>query len=239
MKTEKTRVYGLGNLFNKIACYLRTFNPLAAGSIPARPTRKQKGFRQLAGSLFLWPHTAKSTKVYVLGLVAALLVVFSAGSARAETTGWDFYFFGVNTKLFKEANYKMMALGAATALAVHIGGHYAYAAANGMSVTQDGLEERISGNYPDHKIRWFMLSGFIAQHAVGLALTTIPATRQTDFTRGYVAFAWAETLSYPLRNNERGDLYSSDRHGGNRDLEYMIFSAIATHNVLRVKWYKE
>ena len=41
--------------------------------------------------------------------------------------GWDFYFFGVNTKTFKEADWKMVALGAATSIAVHTAGHYAYA----------------------------------------------------------------------------------------------------------------
>ena len=240
MNTILRKVYGMAVFFNNIASYLRTFNPLAAGSIPARPTRKQKGFRHLDGNLFYCPGRSRSTKVYVLGAVAvAAALIFPAGSAQAQVKGWDFYFFGVNAKMIKEADYRLVALGAVTSLAVHMAGHYAYAWANGMDVRQDGLCEMISltENSPK-QIREFMQAGFVLQHAVGLALTTIPATRQTDFTRGYVAFAWTETATYPLRNG-KGDLYYSDKYGGNRDWEYAAFMAIATHNVLRVKWYKE
>ena len=238
MKTKTGSVYGIGKILNNFNSYIRTFNPLAAGSIPARPTRKKKGFRQLDGSPFLLAPGRKSTKVYVLGCVLALMAILLVpGSARA---GWDFYFFGVNTKTFKEADWKMVALGAATSIAVHTAGHYAYAVVHGMSVRQDGFSEMISftENSPQ-RIREFMQAGFVAQHLVGLALTSIPYTRQTDFTRGYVAMAWIETATYPILWQKDGDLNWSHHFGGNRDWEFAAYMAVATHNVLRINWSKE
>ena len=151
--------------------------------------------------------------------------------------GWDFYFFGVNTKTFKEADWKMVALGAATSIAVHTAGHYAYAKLNGMSIRQDGFCEKISfSNYSAKQNREIAQAGFVAQHLVGVILTTIPATRHTDFTRGYVAMAWIETATYPIWWQKDGDLNWSHHFGGNRDWEFAAYMAVATHNVLRVNW---
>ena len=236
MITKTLKVYGLVNFLNRIKSYLRTFNPLAAGSIPARPTKNKKGFRQLAGDLFLCLPAAKSTKVYVLAGAVALMGVVCPVPAHA---GWDFYFFGINTKMIKEANYKMVALGVVTSLAVHTAGHYAYAAANGMDMRQEGLYEVVGADYSAKQQRESGQAGFFAQHLVGLALTTIPATRQTDFTRGYVACAFFNTLLYPVFDQGKGDLTSSAQYGGDRDWEYAAYMLLATHNVLRVKWYKE
>ena len=225
----------------------RTFNPLAAGSIPARPTRENKGFRYLRPEA-LFSFLAKlrhfeqicAQKAYIVLLLPILICLMTGIPAHAQPIGWDFYFFGVNTKTFKEADWKMVALGAATSVAVHTAGHYAYAWANGMSVKQDGFREIISFNENSaREIRQFAQAGFVAQHFVGLVLTTIPATRQTDFTRGYVAMAWMETVTYPLLHPDDGDLYLSHHFGGNRDWEYAAYMAVATHNVLRVKWYRD
>ena len=88
MKTKTVSVYGIGKILNNFNSYIRTFNPLAAGSIPARPTRKKKGFRQLDGSLFLLAPVRKSTKVYVLGCVVALLALGSGCGGGGEEGGF-------------------------------------------------------------------------------------------------------------------------------------------------------
>ena len=178
--------------------------------------------------------TLKKKRTIHIFLFALACQLISAPPVHA---GWDFYFFGVNTKTFKEADWKMVALGAATSLAVHTAGHYLYAAANDMHVRQDGFKEIISlDDNGSREIRQFAQAGFALQHAVGVALTTIPATRQTDFTRGYVAMAWMETVTYPLLHPDDGDLYLSHHFGGNRDWEFAAYMAVATHNVLRVNW---
>jgi hypothetical protein len=233
MKTKTLKVYGLVNFLNKIACYLRTFNPLAAGSIPARPT-KIKDLQSPAKK-------ATSTNVHTWAAVGvAFLLLPGTCFAGGWPAGWDFYFFGINTKMIKESDYKMVALGAVTSLAVHTAGHYLYAAAADMHVRQDGFKEIVSlSDNSTKEIREFAQAGFILQHAIGVALTTIPATRQTDFTKGYVAFAFLETLTYPAIHQHTGDLSLSDNNGGNGYVDYAVFMTVATHNVLRVKWEKD
>lgn len=169
-------------------------------------------------------------------LIIMFLIMLS-GTAHAQ---WDFYFFGVNAKTFKEADWKMVVLGAATSLAVHTAGHYLYAASNDIHVTQDGFKEIISlDENSGREVREFAQAGFILQHAVGLALTTIPATRQTDFTKGYVAFAFFETMTYPAVHRHEGDLSLSNQNGGSGYADYAVFMTVATHNILRVNWKKE
>lgn len=171
-------------------------------------------------------------------LILALIILLLAGCAHIEKT--DFYFFGVNTKTFKEVNYWKVAAGAITSVAVHTAGHYAYAGLTGMSVRQDGFNEVAGYGYKERQYIEFAQAGFIAQNLVGLVLTSIPATRQSDFTKGYVAMAFIETVSYPLfEHGENGDLNMSNRHGGNATLEYIGYAAIATHNLLRVNWKKD
>jgi len=168
-------------------------------------------------------------------LLIIMFLVMLSGTAQAE---WDFYFFGVNMKMIEQADYKSVALGAVTSLAVHTAGHYAYAGLTGMHVKQDGFNEYSASGYSAKRYREFAQAGFVFQHAVGLLLTSIPATRNTDFTRGYVGFALAETLTYPVVHRNEGDLCFSGENGGDRDMEYAAFMALATHNVLRVKFYK-
>jgi hypothetical protein len=159
---------------------------------------------------------------------------------RETVKNSDFYYFGVNAKTFKEANYKAVALGAVASVVTHTAGHYAYAGLTGMRVQQDGLHEIVDGKAPEHNLRDFSMAGFALQNGVGLILTSIPATRQSDFTKGYVTAAFVETAFYPaFFRGESGDLYMSNQYGGNADIEYAIFTAIATHNMLRVKWHKD
>jgi|ERR1035437_2386249 hypothetical protein len=180
-----------------------------------------------------------ATKLLQIAIIilAVCLLIGCAGMKEA-TKGYDFYYFGVNTKMLKEANYWKVAAGAITSVAVHTAGHYAYAGLNGMSVRQDGFNEVISGNEPK-QTREFMQAGFLTQNLIGLALTSIPVFRQSDFTKGYVAMAFIETVSYPLLWQNDGDLYSSDKNGGNATLEYIGYSAVALHNLLRINWEKE
>lgn len=168
------------------------------------------------------------------------VIIFCFLNTPVCAGGWDFYFFGVNPKTFKEANYWKVAAGAITSVAVHTAGHYAYAGLNRMSVRQDGFKEVVGYGYANREYREFAQAGFLVQNLVGLVLTSIPATRQSDFTKGYVAMAFFEIVTEPLFwPGENGDLNISNRHGGDATWEYIGFTALATHNVLRINWKKE
>ncbi len=182
-------------------------------------------------------------------ILIAFFLVLSCTAANAETKlsdftkGYEFYFFGVNTKTFKEANYWKVGAGVVTSLAVHTGGHLFYARVHNMGCSFDGFQETVSWGYEPARYREFAQAGFIAQNLGGLILTSIPYTRQSDFTKGYVAMAFVQTVTYPLTQpfmkEGYGDLRYSDKYGGNATWEYIGFSAIATHNLLRVNWKKD
>jgi len=159
---------------------------------------------------------------------------------KKEIEHTQFYYFGVNSRMVKEANYWKVGAGALASIGVHIGAHYAYAGVSGMSVRQEGFFEVFDGDCNPRQKREFSQAGLFAQNIVGLVLTSIPATRQSDFTKGYVLVSFIETAFYPvLWRGESGDLYQSNKYGGNADLEYAIFTAVATHNMLRVNWRKD
>lgn len=170
-------------------------------------------------------------------LLVVLMLLFST-NVMAE--GWDFYFFGVNTKTFKDANYLKVAAGVATSIAVHTAGHYIYAGFTNINVTQDGFREVISGDYTNTEAREFAQAGFLAQSIGGLILTSIPYTRQSDFTKGYVAMEFLEVATYPMFwQGTSGDFNMSDRHNGDKDWEYAGHMAVAIHNMLRINWEKQ
>lgn len=172
-------------------------------------------------------------------IVVFVVLLSSCAPIRETAKNSDFYYFGVNSKAFKEANYWKVGAGALTSIATHTAGHYVYAGLTGIHVRQDGLSEVVDGNLPTHNLRDFSIAGFAFQNGVGLILTTIPATRQSDFTKGYVSAAFIETAFYPVAYKTEGDFNQLSEQGGNGDIAYGIFTAIATHNMLRVNWKKE
>jgi hypothetical protein len=151
--------------------------------------------------------------------------------------GYDFYFVGVNMQGIKGIKPLPFVVGAASAVIAHTASHYVYAGLNGMKIHQDGLSEVVSYGYSRKQYREVSQAGFIGQHLVGFALTSIPCTRHSSFTKGYVSAAFLETATYPLIwRGQEGDLNQSEKDGGNANLEYAGFLAIATHNLLRVNF---
>jgi hypothetical protein len=108
-----------------------------------------------------------------------------------------------------------------------------------MDIRQEGFKEIVPYGYEARQYREFAQAGFLTQNLFGLLLTSIPFTRQSDFTKGYVAMAFIETVTYPLIWHDDGDLYNSNKFGGNATNEYIGYMAIATHNMLRIKWNKD
>jgi hypothetical protein len=154
--------------------------------------------------------------------------------------GYDFYAFGVNLKTFDtdHMNYPAAIAGALTAVALHAGGHYAYAGLNHMSITQDGLREMVAAGYSERQYREFASAGMITQAIGGLILTSLPWTRQTSFTKGYVIAELLENSLYSQFFKNDGDFIMSRKYGGSGWEEYG-YDAIALHNIFRINWKAE
>jgi len=167
------------------------------------------------------------------------LLLFPSPCSAAEKSDYRFYFFGVNADAVQKADWKQVALGAVAAYAVHWVGHVGYAKLSGNDVSCGWETEILQGDPSTAEKRNFARAGFVAQSIVGLALTSFEGSRRWDFTRGYVALSAIETLSYPLRRSDEGDIKMLNRYGADGDLEWGIYSAIAVHNLLRVPFIKE
>ena len=177
-------------------------------------------------------------------LLILLLLLCSCG-------GTKFYFFGVDADIFKEAQAKDWAhvtVGAVSSIAAHVGGHWVAGEIFDIDYEFKDFytKEEVSydcwnGDCSNSDLRWFARGGFVLQNGIGLVLTSFEATRYSYFTKGYVATSAIDTWSYPVRHygSDYNDMKMLDAHGGNGDLEYGIYSAIALHNMLRIPWEKE
>lgn len=168
-----------------------------------------------------------------LKIIIVLLVLLLSASAYAEDkSNWQFYFFGVNINAIKEMNWKEVTLGAVSTIVVHIAGHHIDGLIYGDAVEQRGTHEYFKEPQSKERTVEFVRAGFILEHAVGLALTSFEKTRNTDFTKGYVAAAWVHTVTYPIV--EGADLKTSENNGGSYYGDYAVYVLAATHNLLRV-----
>jgi len=162
-------------------------------------------------------------------LIVLVLVFFSTPTFAGD---YQFYFFGINSKFFKEAKWGYIVLGVATSAATHWVGHMAYGKIVGADVGTDGVwRETIRNASPTDNAN-FARSGFVAQSIVGLVLTSFEKSRKWDFTKGYVAMNAIEIWTYPIRWRNEGDIHLLNKYG-NGNAEWAGYSVIALHNILR------
>jgi len=156
--------------------------------------------------------------------------------------GTKFYLFGVDTDVIKDATRGEIleaAAGAVVSMGTHVAGHYLLAEIFDVEIHQDGRREVVDSYESDSDVRWFARGGFLLQSIVSTSLTSLETTRHSYFTKGYVLTTAISIWSYPLRYGSDGDYGCLDDHGGNWELEYGIYSAVALHNMLRVPWKKD
>lgn len=179
----------------------------------------------------------KKTHLFFVIIFLLLFVsVNSQAAGRFSIKGYDIYFFGIDINALEDSNYLSVAGGVAASFAVHTAGHWLYATSQGLPIRQSGLNEQLGSSDQGH-IRKFCQSGFALQNMVGLILTSLPQTRYSDFTKGYVAAAFLEINSYPAlwTGSDFGDLKVSGLNGGNEWGEYAVYLSIASYNTLRIK----
>ncbi len=168
-------------------------------------------------------------------LIILIILLFSANVFAGD---YQFYFFGINSKFIQEAKWQQIVIGASASVLTHFAGHIAYGKIIGADVDTQGFwKDTIHNGSPSEVIN-FSRSGFIAQSAIGLLLTSFEKSRNWDFTRGYVAMSAVEIWSYPIRNQYGGDIENINKYGGDGSLEWTGYSALALHNMLRINYKK-
>jgi len=172
---------------------------------------------------------------YIL-IFAILLGLPQFAGARSD---YEFYFFGVNLKSFQGANWLKVAAGAAASLLVHELGHVLYLESQGKKWGHElsfpsGLAITTQDPLSDRQYRNFGRAGFALQTGIGVFLASIPAMRNSDFTRGWVGFNSIQALSYNVRSHDHGDdILMIERGGGSGEFDLGLFSLISSYNLLQ------
>ena len=185
----------------------------------------------------------------MLKKIAIIVLVFSVmaghfGVVQAKGD-YELYFFGVNIDSFNDCNWLHVIAGAAASLLVHELGHALYlesqeqkwnfelSASSGMAITfSDSISQR--------QYRDFGRAGFALQTGIGLLLASIPASRGSDFTKGWVGINTVQLYTYDVREHEHGNDFSMiDKGGGNPDLDMGIMAVVNSFCLLQSKDAKD
>jgi hypothetical protein len=174
-----------------------------------------------------------------LRIVGVLLVAWgiSVSQDARAASDYEFYFFGINVGELRDADPVMLAAGAIASIAVHELGHALYLQSQGKRWSLEGgptsgIAIQTSDALSGDQMKAFGRAGFLLQTAVGTVLTSLGATRHSDFTKGFVALNAFQIWSYDARGRSAGDDFDMIQRGqGNSDIDRSLFSAISLYNM--------
>lgn len=153
-----------------------------------------------------------------------ILAITTSPSISMADDSFEFKFFGVDVKDFKDRNVLPMVIGAVSSLLVHEAGHMVFGNMVGMdtnfNIDSMVVEAYDYDNKSDDQKLLFHSGGFIAQFLVGGALTAINKTRHSDFNVGFNGFTLVNSAVYTTTgglsgDDETSDIYNIDRYGAN------------------------
>jgi hypothetical protein len=170
-------------------------------------------------------------------IIATLIVLFNPVSVQADSD-FEFYFFGVNLKSFKDSNAFTLVLGAAASVLVHEIGHSLYLQSQGMSYnlqrSMTGFVVNTDENLSDDQMQNFGRAGFALQTGVGTLLSSFNKTRHSDFTKGWTMINAVEVYTYNQRHqDDANDFKMIERGHGNGEQEYSMFVYLSSYNLAR------
>jgi hypothetical protein len=173
----------------------------------------------------------------VLILFFILTFVMSPSALWAEG-GFDIYFLGVNLRTFQGSNWMKIAAGAAASILTHELGHALYLESQGkdwsVEPSSAGFAVTTTDSLTDKEYRGLGRSGYLLQTGIGLLLTSLDATANSDFTKGWTGINVVQTLTYKLRDhNGYDDFAMIDRGQGNGESSYRLFTSISIYNFLK------
>ena len=170
------------------------------------------------------------------GILVAFIILFST---PASASGWKVYIMGVDLDLIKERDWAMIGLGVGSSLLAHKIGHIGYLSLSNKHFSVKGDRVFYSSRYIYHEklapeeSRRYARAGFAFQSLIGLALTGFKATRESNFTKGFILMTDLELALYHQYHKDWGDFSTIETNGGNMARDYNAFCAIAIYNTAR------
>lgn len=169
-------------------------------------------------------------------VAAAILLQPCISSAQSD---YEFYFFGINSKAFKNSNWLMITAGAVTSMLAHELGHALYLESQGkgwdFSGSSAGLAVSTSNNLTDSQYRNLGRSGFAFQAGIAALLTTFESTKRLDFTKGWVCMNAVQLWTYDHRKHDRGDDFALiERGNGDKRLDFSALALISQNNLVAI-----
>jgi hypothetical protein len=179
--------------------------------------------------------TKKALAIFIIS--AAILLQPCASVAQSD---WEFYFFGVNLKTFKDSNWLMVATGAVTSMLAHELGHALYLESQGkdwdLLPSSSGLAIHTDNYLTNKQYRNLGWSGFALQTGIGTILTSFKSTKHLDFTKGWVSTNVAQLYTYEQRKHDNGDDFALiERGNGDKGLNIGALAFITQNNLLALE----
>lgn len=178
-----------------------------------------------------------SKKTLAALLIAVAILVQPCVSAAQSD--YEFYFFGVNLKAFKNSNWLMLTAGAVSSLLAHELGHALYLESQGkdwdLTASSSGFAVRTNNHLSDSQYQNFGRAGFAFQAGIGAVLTSFKRTRNSDFTKGWVSMNAAQIWTYDRRKNDRNDDFALIEKGnGDKRLDFGVLALVSQNNLLAI-----
>ena len=148
-------------------------------------------------------------KTFILVLIIFLSVLSNTATAG---DGMEFRFFGINPADFKDRNPIKVVIGGFASHIVHEMGHVVIGNMLDMDTEYDFADRVVYSNDYDNSTNsektLFHAGGFIATTIVGTVITSIPATRHSDYTLGFNGFSAIHDTMYGLTGGLNDEQYS-------------------------------
>jgi len=156
--------------------------------------------------------TKKALAVFIVAV--AILLQPCVSAAQSD---YEFYFFGVNLKTFKDSNWLMVATGAVTSMLTHELGHALYLESQGkdwnLLPSSSGLAITTDNYLTDKQYRNFGRSGFALQTGIGTILASFKSTKHSDFTKGFVSMNAVQFYTYDHGGHDNGSDFALIERG--------------------------
>ena len=171
-------------------------------------------------------------------ILLAGIFCFTMGLNPAQAkSDYEFIFFGINVNHLKDSKPILLAAGALASIAAHELGHMLYLESQGKSwglqtSMSSGFAVNTSDQLNDGQLQYFGRSGFLLQTSIGTLLTCLQGTRNSDFTKGWVAMNTFQIWTYDVRSHDIGDDFDLiEKANGDVYTDRMFLSLWSRYNL--------